>query len=254
MHDASSCIAESRKRIVNTDLPAFSAFVQTAAADTWWKSLTNFLSFAKNSSLLALPKTGTPTYKNIESLYQSTLNNSQKARGQLENRDEEKTLIGGAFEAAVAKRVVQHLNRHYDKSRTRISQVYLNAKINANQRPSSVKAETDVLLVTQSGILLHLECKTFSAEQKDLDARIANLHETGSDLARMSVVMPIFTAYAERDWMEQPLKLYERLSGTRLNPLPFTLPEQGATLRYREQDISIPAFEVGLSKLLGFQD
>lgn len=250
MHDAASSYAAAQKSIDHTDLPAFQAFAQTDAAAKWLRSLTNFMFAAKNISLLSLPKVASPAFKALESLYQSTLKQSVIAEKMLAQSKVDTDSIGPQFEIAVAKRVVSYLNRHHEHACTRISQVYLNAKIFSKKNLATAKAETDVLLVTQSGTLLHLECKSFQASQKDLDARIANLHETGSDLARMSVVMPIYTTYAERDWFDVPFKLYQRLEPTRLQPLPFTMPGQPETIQRDQQNISIPTFEMNLAKLL----
>jgi hypothetical protein len=67
-------------------------------------------------------------------------------------------------------------------------------------RDGQVLAQFDVLLVLKNGILWHLECKTFTTHQKDLDARLFTLQRAGSQLARMAVCAPLLTHHVGEPW------------------------------------------------------
>ena len=76
-------------------------------------------------------------------------------------------------------------------------------------------------------ILLSIECKAFTAEQKDLDARLLNLQGAGSQ-ANMAVCGPVYTYFWQQPWFQPMHSLKKRVEGLggRFPFLPFTLPGQ----------------------------
>ena len=256
LHEAHHSLAAQRKTIEGTDLPSFDALMQSSKSEGWVDAVKNFLGYVKkNEPSLDSLKSGlsnqSPVYKQACALYSSTLNVAKKVADDASKNENSKPAlaIGPVFEKAVSKRVIAYLNQRYPELRNKVSQVYLGATF-LDEKEMKI-AETDVLLIAKNGILLHLECKTFEATQKDLDARIANLHEASSDLAKMYVVMPVYTDYMDKDWAVVSRNLFDRIQNgsKKLSTLPFTLPVQSKTFSTETGDIQIPYFEESLGMI-----
>jgi len=132
--------------------------------------------------------------------------------------------IGDAFERAVARRVHAWLeaSRH-----PALHAAWRGVKVASRRAPHQILAEFDILLVLRNGVLWHLECKSFTAEIKDLDARLFNLQQAGSQLARMALCGPLLTGYVREPWFAAQHELRVRIEGRRhLGLIPFTLPGQ----------------------------
>lgn len=165
--------------------------------------------------------------------------------------------LGPAFEAAVAQRVLAWLDGPGRPCRALLSGVHCGVSVAHEHQPQRSTAEFDLLLVLRNGILWNLECKSFDATQKDLDARIANLHLAGSRLARMAVVSPLYTAFADRPWFGVNAELVERLHAGNgsLRALPLDLPGQPPCYLRPGHDGDqtehpVTRFEDGLQRLL----
>jgi hypothetical protein len=169
-------------------------------------------------------------------VYHATLNLARDA-GIARNRAGLPALtpLGPAFERAVARRVHAWLEagRH-----PAVHAAWRGVKIARRRDPQEVRAEFDVLLVLKNGVLWHLECKSFTADLKDLDARLFNLQQAGSQLARMVPCGPLLTGYVEEPWFRAQHELRVRTEERRhLGFIPFTLPGQPDRYDIREAGV-----------------
>jgi hypothetical protein len=131
--------------------------------------------------------------------------------------------IGPPFELAVARRVQAWLECRQHPA---VQSAWRKVTVSREGGPATV-AELDVVLVLKNGLLLHLECKTFTADLKDLNARLYLLQQAGSLGARMVVCAPVLTGFANEEWFADQHK--RRLwfeSQRHLGFVPFTLPGQ----------------------------
>ncbi|NLF17976.1 MAG: hypothetical protein GX595_12110 [Lentisphaerae bacterium] len=162
--------------------------------------------------------------------------------------------IGPAFESAVERRLISWLEQERGAGGA-IAEAWASVQAGAPET-NRVNAEFDLILVLANAILVHLECKSFSAEQKDLDARLTTLQATASRLAEMVVVGPVFSQFAGEDWMRHVEVLRSRVDGLgRARFVPFTLPGQPEsyvrqTVEGGDRPITVPPFERSLSELL----
>jgi hypothetical protein len=132
--------------------------------------------------------------------------------------------LGPAFERGVARRVHAWLQA---VSHPAIQSAWRGVKVASQRDPARVRAEFDVLLVLKSGVLWHLECKSFTADNKDLDARLFNLQQAGSQLARMVLCGPLYTGFVGEAWFAGQHDLRHRVEALRhFSFVPFTLPGQ----------------------------
>lgn len=97
-------------------------------------------------------------------------------------------IMGENFERVVANRLARYL-----ADNPKASSIVRECKLNTKTQG----AEWDVVVVLVNGIVLNLECKSWQAEKKDLDARFRMLRSASGRLARMSVVMPLFESMDE---------------------------------------------------------
>ena len=99
-----------------------------------------------------------------------------------------------------------------------------------------------------------IECKSFSAVTKDLDARLLNLQQAGSRLATMVVCAPVYAPFLDRPWYRNTKQFITRVwdLDTTFRFLPFTLPGQPQSLRWRRRQPPrpCPSFEQVLERLL----
>jgi len=172
-----------------------------------------------------------------------------KARGGA-SLDAPEIHLGQVFEQAVAARLLAHLQARPDL-RSVIQSVWQNVKIAQAASPRTVAAEWDIVIVLDSGIVLSVECKSFSVEQKDWDARLLNLLRAGSQ-AKMLICGPLYTSFAEEPWFAAMHTLKERAGK---DFLPFTLAGQPEAYRVADarggnRHYACPSFESELARWL----
>lgn len=162
--------------------------------------------------------------------------------------------IGDALERAAARRVKAWLRDN--GARLPICEAWANVKAAPASAPGRVIQELDIAFVLTSGVIVAIECKTFDANQKDLDARLHNLLKSGSQLARLVLCAPIYTDFAADDWFVD----LDRCISEKLRPyfsfVAFTLPGQpqayaGPPLENAGSARVCPPFEEALVGLLG---
>jgi hypothetical protein len=158
--------------------------------------------------------------------------------------------LGQVFEQAVAARLLAHLQASPGLKGV-IQSVWKNVKIAQAASPQTVAAEWDIVIVLTSGIVLSIECKSFSVEQKDWDARLLNLLRAGSQ-AKMLICGPLYTGFAAEPWFAAMHTLKERVGK---DFLPFTLPGQAeeyavAGGRGGKRHYACPSFESALDRAL----
>ncbi len=164
-----------------------------------------------------------------------------KASIQAENRKQleqegwlngDAVIMGQNFEYAVANRVARYLADRADVASI-VRECWLNPQING--------AEWDVVIVLVNGIVINLECKSWQAEKKDLDARLRVLRSASGRLARMSVVMPLFKELEGEPSYEHMHKNYEQVQKVfGIAALPLTIPGKSG---------DEPRFEAELDRL-----
>lgn len=159
--------------------------------------------------------------------------------------------LGPVFESAVEARVFKWLDETNGGGGV-VTEAWAGVKVAKNETPGIVDAELDVVLILSNGILINLECKSFTADRKDLDARLTNLHSSSSLLARMAVVGPLYTKFADEDWFKGVDKFRCGLSH---RFIPFNLPGQPITYlrqlrKGKEETVKVPPFEDSLNLLL----
>lgn len=136
--------------------------------------------------------------------------------------------LGELFEQAVAQRTVEFL-RGNPQVAAAVQSVWLNAKAGKRGAEQPVAMETDILIVLKNGILLHIECKSHKAENKDLDARLLNLQNASSLLAKMAVCSPCYTQYSDKPWFVTQHEFKQRVQNLQaFTWLPFELLGQPA--------------------------
>lgn len=140
--------------------------------------------------------------------------------------------LGRQFERAVIARLCRWL----DQRRPGILRsAHANVKIADADAPGIVLLEADVLLLLKNGLLIMIEAKSHTAEFKDLDARIVNLQRSTSELARVWVCSPLYTAFADKDWFGAHHHFVERVKAHGLTHIPFTLPRQPSSYEWPRQ-------------------
>jgi hypothetical protein len=192
--------------------------------------------------------------ESLRTIYHSTRNlvdDAVRARSRAESGAVHPAAsLGECFEQAVALRTHQWLESRRPRA---VHSAWYNVRVGREDR---VIAQFDVLLVLKNGILWHLECKTFTTNQKDLDARLFTLQRAGSQLARMAVCAPLLTQYMGEEWFAGQQELRELLEPRGQPPyLPFTLPGQPIAYNWPNSSgtstaCQCPTFEDGLARLL----
>lgn len=161
--------------------------------------------------------------------------------------------LGFAFENAVAARVYQWLCNDKEMQAI-VSEVHSGVKVVKKGAEETVVAEYDVLIVLRNGVLFNLECKSFSINQKDYDARETNLKNTSSNLANTVLAMPIYTDMSHEPWFDYIFGNYQRFGA-----IAYTLPGQPTWFEMLDEEtqttkqVNIIAFEKALkARLNGF--
>ncbi len=188
----------------------------------------------------------------FESVYNRTLGLVRRGAAALANVGRSQVRpLGPAFERAVARRVHAWLEA---ANHPAIQSAWRLVKVASRHEPTRIRAEYDVLLVLRSGVLWHLECKSFAAEQKDLDARLLNLQQAGSLVARMAICGPLYTDYFSEAWFTPQHTLRNRVEALRhFTFLPFTLPGQPNSYDVAgdvSQAVACPTLEESLEQAL----
>lgn len=155
--------------------------------------------------------------------------------------------LGLLFEQAVAMRVLDWLAT--SPVRSALAEIWSNVKVLGSER---VIAELDIAFVMKNGVLLHLECKSFKADSKDLYARLFNLQNGTSRLAEMAVCAPLYTEFTDEPWFKDMHKMKAHIEGvTGFHFIPFTLPDQPTGYSWLQESIRVPSFEESLDRWLG---
>jgi len=117
--------------------------------------------------------------------------------------------VGEHFERVVFHRVIAYLNERESTLRSVVKECLHGVQIN-DRIAGKLIAELDVVLALTNGVLIHLECKSWSIDDKDLDARMMNLLRSSSQQARMVVVAPMFPSFADRTWFPDMHARYKK--------------------------------------------
>lgn len=162
--------------------------------------------------------------------------------------------LGSLFEQAVAQRTCQWLDNNPQLA-TCVQSVWLNTQIGKVGKEQPIVIETDILLVLKNGVLIHLECKSHKADNKDLDARLLNLQNVSSLQARMIVCSPCYTAYTHKSWFRTQHEFKTRVESLNAftwlpfdlagQPKHYTLPDESQHTQH-----TCGYFEEGLETLL----
>lgn len=159
--------------------------------------------------------------------------------------------LGQAFERAVTARVLVLLRSRPDLAAV-VQSAWKNIKVAGTHTKTRTQAEWDVALVLRCGTLFCIECKSFDAEQKDLDARQRNLLRAGSQ-SEMLVCGPLYTHFAVAPWFPAMHALREKIGARDF--LPFTLPDQPEAYSFENGrgetgNHPCPSFEAALTARL----
>lgn len=133
--------------------------------------------------------------------------------------------LGPAFERALAARLCAVLAEGGDQTGV-IQGVWRNVKVDSPQAPGIIQLEADLLILLKNGLLIAIEAKSHTADNKDLDARLLSLQRAGSQLARVVVCSPLYTQAADRQWFRTHHEFARRLRQHGFAHLPYTLPGQ----------------------------
>jgi hypothetical protein len=162
--------------------------------------------------------------------------------------------LGSLFEQAVAQRTCQWLSNNPQLAAF-VQSVWLNTQIGKVGKEQPIVIETDILLILKNGVLVHLECKSHKADNKDLDARLLNLQNVSSLQARMTICSPCYTDYTDKAWFRNQHEFKTRVESLNAftwlafdladQPEQYTLPNDKEQISYR-----CGRFDVGLEKLL----
>jgi CRISPR-associated protein Csx16 len=159
--------------------------------------------------------------------------------------------IGTEMEWAVSRDVLALLNEHEALAKDVLNSVWLNVKSYGKEPKSLANAEYDVLLVTRNANLIHLECKSATADLKDLNSRVSTISNSSSNIAQLHVVFPQYTNYQQFEWFKLAHDLREKCDQSKgMSPLPYTLDNQSAEYEMYNRVFKVPAFQDSVLKLL----
>ena len=156
--------------------------------------------------------------------------------------------FGDAFEAAVAHRVLAHLDTRPSWHDV-VGEGWMGVQI-TRPREQEPAADWDVLLVLRNGVLLNVECKTGQATQKELDSRWHAMRESSSQLATMWLCSPLPTAWADQPWFAKLHGHRDRAFALHRPHLAWTLPAQKLSYWLDGRKFTVPSFEVQLDELM----
>jgi hypothetical protein len=161
-------------------------------------------------------------------------------------------MLGPRFERAVARRLRHWLERH--GAAHHVTEAWHGVKVGLPGK-GGVEAEWDLVLVLSNAVVVSIECKTFDVVRKDLDARLLNLQRATTRPSRMTVCLPVYTEFHDREWMRDIVGKLDRMRATGQEYLPFTLQDQPRQLSIRRADGTwheepVPSFEEALAQSL----
>jgi hypothetical protein len=133
--------------------------------------------------------------------------------------------VGAAFERALAARLCAVLAEPGMHTRA-IQGVWRNVKVDSPRAPGVIQLETDLLILLKNGLLIAIEAKSHTAENKDLDARLLSLQRAGSQLARVVVCSPLYTLATDGQWFRTHHEFAQRVRRHGFTHLAYTLPGQ----------------------------
>lgn len=163
--------------------------------------------------------------------------------------------LGFRFELAVWRRTITFLDAHPEYMSI-VRECLLSVQVDREGRREK---DLDVVLVLSNGILIHLECKTWTFKKKDADARLLVLQKASSRLARMYAVAPMFPSMADAAWFP---KMHDRYGNMKnnlgaANVLAYTMPdppdEYSVHISSRNETVcfqSPPSFEESMQNTL----
>ncbi len=159
--------------------------------------------------------------------------------------------VGMDFEGAVRARVLGWLDGRPDYAGL-MQSVWRNVKVCRSEDQRGSLAEIDCGLVLRNGVVLNLECKSYEADLKDLNSRLAELQRAASRPAEMAVCMPLFTGFADQGWFAPMAARAEKLRAWRyFQLLPFTLEGQPESYKdFRGEEVRVDTFEQALEAWL----
>jgi hypothetical protein len=166
------------------------------------------------------------------------------------------TVVGPLFENEVAMRVQGWLEEYGHLYA--VEEAWLNVTVSKNGHRNS-DAEFDVLLLLAHGAVIHLECKSGVASQKDLDARLSTLRDTTSNNSKMHIVVPCYADFQDEAWFKELDNVFWRHFDEleRIALLHYTLKAQRqfSYTRFNKQTkefykVNILDFESALTKIL----
>ncbi len=162
--------------------------------------------------------------------------------------------LGAAFEQALAARLSRLLTSP-DLPTGQILGIWRNVKVDSPTEPGVIQLEADLLILLKNGLMLAIEAKSHTAETKELDARLTNLQRAGSQLARIILCSPLYTAALEREWFKTHHEFAQRVRRHGLTHLAYTLPgQQGRyempTGEGQTQEYSVEDFEAACRRLI----
>ena len=189
-------------------------------------------------------------YKGLGNAYESVIKDHFRSMYGICSPD---SILGPAFESAVRERVSAWLKKNDEM--IPITEAWSNVCIGKNKIP---EAEIDIGLLLSNGVLIHLECKAANAPVKELDARLANLHEAFSQLSELYLVSPAYTQAANEEWfIHIENNVWKKLENSKkVKLMKFTLPGQPRTYTRQnnavsaEYSLEIPPFEDYLNAMI----
>jgi len=161
------------------------------------------------------------------------------------------------LEAAVAQRAVALVANAPELS-SRVAEIWRNVTVATADDPSRLRAEFDLLILLRHGVALHLDSKSALAQfddkkkdfAKDMDARIHNLRQASSRVAKLMICMPAYTAAAGEDWMSRLAQDWQQKVSGRYESMFFTLPNQQTEMELDGETIVIESFETTLGRVI----
>jgi hypothetical protein len=161
----------------------------------------------------------------LKGLYHSTLNMGRAARIATQRPEQPGPVapLGRSFERGVARRVREWLDATNHRA---VQSAWYNVEVAQESNPRKSEVQFDILLVLKNGILIHLECKSAEVDVRDLDVRLYRLQRTASQLARLAVVLPLFTRRSGEPWFSALHTARTEVENTGLPILPFMWPDQ----------------------------
>lgn len=156
--------------------------------------------------------------------------------------------LGFRYEDAVCERVLEYFKRNENTLSQVIHSVHTGIKAFRNNR---VASEYDILIVTNNALLIHLECKSFTTDVKQMNANFAQLISNSSNLSSLFICAPLYTNASEQSWFERVLSNKELFKDVpRINFIPFTLEDQSNTfINSKGECTEIESFESSLDNL-----